>query len=169
MTARHADAGVGNSGRRMLRALAAGVLALAGCQAAAESRLQVVVHESAGRRELPAEAASTSAIVQAVERIIGAADNVLRLAVTPEMLDKVRSADGAVEITFAEVRTFTPAALQGREIRARRLMVPLSGELAGPVTTIFVDDGSGYEAGPLRAPVPTEELARLAQAATPAR
>ncbi|HYB98732.1 MAG TPA: hypothetical protein VEC57_06305 [Candidatus Limnocylindrales bacterium] len=147
---------------RLLRALMAAAVALAGCRATAAGQLQVVVYEGGQRRALPVQDASTAALLQAVEDSVHAADAVLRLAVTPQLVETLRNDHGCVEVTYPEPRRFTLPLLQGREVLAQRLLVPLTGELAGTMTTILLDPGSGYRAGPLRASRPTQPLARLA-------
>jgi len=96
---------------------------------------------------------------------VAAASSVLRLAVTPELLRRLRENEQALEVDFGKPRVFRLAAPLERELRARRLLIPLTGELAGAMTTILWDDGGGYRAGPLRAEKPTDDLADLVEAA----
>ena len=160
-TVRRGDAGIG-ARRRVVRVAArvlASVLALSACRAGGSAGVRVVLHDSGSARDMSAAGdAAVAAVVETAERAVGAGETVLRLAVSEQMLDDIRSRQRSVEIDYGEVRTFRPAAMQGRELPIRRMLIPLSGQLAGQITTIFMDPGGGYEAGPLRAAVSTGEL-----------
>ena len=156
------------AGAGMLRSLLAATISMLnlGCGVAADT-VQAIVYADGQRTVLSGEALRSSGLVEACESQLISADNVLRLAVFPAMIDAQRRAGLAVEVVYPAPRTFTLAA-GGRSVQASRLLVPLTGELAGEVTTIFVGSPE-YQAGPFRNRQGTVALAILARAAAAAQ
>lgn len=121
----------------------------------------ILVYQSGARREIDASSSHGRALLEAIDQAIARANNVLQLAVTPAFVADLREHETCVEIAFATAHTWKPAALPHYEVQARRLLVPLSGDLAGSVTTIFYDPGSGYAPGPLGVPAESSEIAGM--------
>ena len=136
--------------RRVLRALLAlCAWPLAAPHAVAGAPAVRAVLSVAGRRlELPPERLAHSALVELCEAQVRGADGVLRLAVSNDTIAVLQRDAMTVELVYAEPRTFA-LAVGGGSIVANRLLVPLSGELAGSITTIFHGNPE-YRAGPLR-------------------
>lgn len=126
----------------------------------------VIVYDRGRRQPVARDARGVAELVAACEDRLREADGSLRLAVSRQLIDKIQATETALEIVYPEQRTFELTRLGGRTVRARRLLIPLTGELAGEVTTLFVGDAR-YENGPLRIRQDTEELRRLWQAVSP--
>jgi hypothetical protein len=143
----------------------AGLCVLGSCARAAGVEPGLTVHRDGSAVRVDVGAPGGRALLEACEKRVAAANSVLRLAVTPELLRRLRENEQALEVDFGKPRVFQLGAPLERELRARRLLIPLTGELAGGMTTILWDDGGGYRAGPLRAEMPTDDLASLVEAA----
>jgi len=87
------------------------------------------------------------------------ADNILRLAVTPALIQNIQDKELAVEIRYREPKDFLIPFNQ-QTLHPLRLLIPLTGELAGGVTTIFHGTAQ-YGAGPYRNRRGTENLLKL--------
>lgn len=95
------------------------------------------------------------------------AEAVLRLAVSEATMARLRQSEVVLEIHFEETQSFVIAGLRGRSEAGRRLLVPLTGELAHEMATIFVGDRE-YRSGPYRNPRGIGALRRLVEDAVPA-
>src|SRR5262245_46289008 len=100
-------------------------------------------------------------LVAHCEKQLETADDILRLAVTPSLIQEVRAKELAVEIRYAEPKAFV-IAFNKQTLRPLRLMVPLTGEYAGEVTTIF-HGTTQYGAGPYRNSSGTAAIRAIAE------
>lgn len=92
---------------------------------------------------------SVRALVKRCEEQVESSDGVLRLAVEEHLIKELMANETVVEIVFDEVRTYRVAS-RNRSVDLNRMLIPITGDLAGEVTTIFYGKGSGYSSGPLR-------------------
>jgi hypothetical protein len=128
---------------------------------AAAAELQVVAHVEGRHVELPADRVAASGLVALCEAQARSAGSVLRLAVSADTIAAQRREALALEILYPAPRQFVMAA-GNRSLTVSRLLIPLSGELSGSMSTIFWGNPN-YESGPLRNALGTAELARLVQ------
>jgi hypothetical protein len=77
------------------------------------------------------------------------ADNVLRLATTPELIQGLRAREVALEIVYRRPQSFV-IGFNKQTIQVDRLLIPLTGEFAGGGPTTMFHGGSTYAAGPYR-------------------
>jgi hypothetical protein len=121
--------------------------------------VEVTVHDRG--REIAVAAEAAQAISEAVEAVVTDVTGVLRLAVNERTIERLRHEEVAVEVVFAAPRRLELRGL-ARALTVRRLLVPLSGELASPAgLTVFVGANGGYGSGPLRSARDGAELKRL--------
>jgi hypothetical protein len=107
------------------------------------------------------DAEPSVSLIERCERDVAAADDVLRLAVSDATTRELKQQELVLEVVYPAVRTISS---RGRALEISRLLVPLSGNLAGELTTIFYGT-AGYRHGPLRRRLSSEELRSLAEAA----
>lgn len=108
----------------------------------------VVVHDHGRQTRLALDSPRVRELAGQIEDQLRTADSVLRLAVTPQRIQNILDKEVAVEILYGSTATFTVSALE-REVSTKRLLIPLTGDLSGEVTTIFYGVDR-YEAGPYR-------------------
>lgn len=99
-------------------------------------------------------------LVRACEAQLTGADGILRLAVQDSLIATLRDTELTLEIHYPAPRRFT-LDMGGRTLELSRLLIPLSGEYAGPVTTLFYGTEDHWSAGPLRNSRGTEALQAL--------
>jgi hypothetical protein len=98
-------------------------------------------------------------LIASAEAQLRSADAIIRLAVTPELIRNLQTNGTALEIRYGKPKFFVLSI--GRTIEAQRLLIPLSGELSGEITTIFYGGPSSYVAGPYRNKKGTAEITKL--------
>ena len=130
------------------------------CKGNEPDRVSVRIFRQGQEQVLSPEREEVGALVRLCEEQIASANDVLRLAVGDGTIRDLRLAQTVVEIIFPEPKSIT-VELLGSPVEVQRLLVPLSGELAGDVTTIFYGSGSGYRSGPLRNRTGTAGLVAL--------
>ena len=156
------------SGRagRLLRSLLAASLPWWPSTRTAAADVQATTSVNGHRTALPAERVVASGLLALCEAQLTGADGVLRLGVSTQSIDVLRRDVPVLEITYPAPKHFR-VALGGREVSASRLLIPLAGDLAGSVTTIFYGNPD-YQSGPLRNTKGTAEIAGLVQSMAPA-
>jgi hypothetical protein len=85
------------------------------------------------------------------------ADSILRLAVSKPFIERLRKQGLAVEIEYDVSKVFV---INNKTIEIKHLLIPLSGDLAGSITTIFYGMNE-YESGPDRNRRGSDELLSL--------
>ena len=121
----------------------------------------VVLFERGVRQPLAPGDPAARELVALCETQLQTASEILRLAVGPSLLRDLRDREWVVEITYSTTRTWPSPFPNRPPLRIRRLLIPLSGDLAGSMTTIFLGDAE-YVAGPYRNHRGTRELEILA-------
>ena len=156
------------SGRagRVLRSLLAASLPWWPAARLAAADVQAVSYLDGRRTPLPAAQVQASGLVALCEAQLTGADGVLRLGVSSQSIDALRRDGPVLEITYPAPQQFR-LVVGGREISASRLLIPLAGDLAGGVTTIFFGNPD-YQSGPLRNAKGTAEIAGLVKSMAPA-
>lgn len=125
----------------------------------------IVVHDHGRQTRLTLDSPKARELAGRCEEQLRTADSVLRLAVTPQRIQEILDKEVAVEVLYGSTATFT-VSFGMREIKIRRLLIPLTGELAGEVTTIFYGN-KRYEAGPYRNRRGSEEIRALVTGLVP--
>lgn len=114
----------------------------------------------AGEASRPAAADSLAAIAL---RLLATADDELRLIVTPEMVEAIRTGDTALEIVFPKL--FSAATAFGVQQEIDRVLIPLSGDYGPPPelssAVILFGDSTGYFTGPNQNNFARPELLKL--------
>jgi len=87
-------------------------------------------------------------IVQTCEEQLQQADGILRLAVSSEAIEEIKQSAAALEILYGSPKTFV-IGFNKNTVEVDRLLIPLTGDFAAQVTTIFLGKGK-YMAGPYR-------------------
>lgn len=90
----------------------------------------------------------TQKIIEICEEQLKQADGILRLAVASTLIESIKNNDAALEIIYRNPKTFF-ITFNKNNVEADRLFIPLTGDFAGGLTTIFHGRGS-YAAGPYR-------------------
>jgi len=139
--------------------LAASVAWLPQVRAASAESVKAVVHVQGRTVEIAAQTVRDSGLVQACEQQVLGATSVLRLGVSSATIEQQRRIGLAVELSYEQPRRFVLAGM-GRTIEVSHMLIPLAGDLAGGITTVFFGNPQ-YQAGPLRNDQGTAELARL--------
>lgn len=129
----------------------------------AADELQVLVFEDGRSQALDLDAVRRSGLLAVCEGQLRGSTSVLRLAVSNETVRHMQNAGLSLELRYPQSQRFVLGALGDRVVPASRVFVPLSGELAGDVSTWFLGDPA-YRSGPLRNKAGTAELARHVQA-----
>jgi hypothetical protein len=119
----------------------------------------VSVYVRGQQRDLAPDAVEVRELVTRCEQQLRDADDLLKLAVTPQTIRRIQATEVALEIRYRTPPTLQVAA-NGLTLRPLRLLIPLTGELAGSVTTIF-HGRNAYDAGPYRNRAGTGQLASL--------
>lgn len=117
----------------------------------------VAVFHNGSRTILDSQAANE--LRKRCEAQLMSADSILRLAVSKSFIEGLRRQGLAVEIEYQIPKVLAKG---NRTIEIKRLLIPLSGDLAGPITTIFYGTKE-YESGPYRNSRGSEELLNLVQ------
>ena len=156
------------SGRagRVLRSLLAASLPWWPAARPAAADVQAAAYLDGRRTTLPADRVLASGLVALCEAQLTSADGVLRLGVSSQSIEALRREVPVLEITYPAAKQFR-LALGGREISASRLLIPLAGDLAGSITTLFYANPD-YQSGPLRNSKGTADIAGLVKSMTPA-
>ena len=156
------------SGRagRVLRSLLAASLPWWPTARSAAADVQAAAYLDGRRTTLPADRVLASGLVALCEAQLTGADGVLRLGVSSQSIEALRREVPVLEITYPAAKHFRLAP-GGREISASRLLIPLGGDLAGSITTLFFGNPD-YQSGPLRNTKGTAEIAGLVKSMTPA-
>lgn len=123
----------------------------------------VTIHMAGKERRFADEAGAASELVARCTEQFESADGILRMAVSEHTIQELTSNETVVELWFAEPRAFV-IGFNNRSVVAQRVLVPLTGELAGDVTTLFYGSGRSWAAGPLRNRRGTAAIAELAEA-----
>ena len=121
--------------------------------------MKVIIHRHGKSLELTASSPGVEDLVALCEEQLQAADGMLRLATTPALIQQIREEEVAVEIVYSRPATFT-VSFNRQTLHPLRLLIPLTGDLAGAVTTIF-HGKTQYEAGPYRNRKGTAEIVAL--------
>jgi hypothetical protein len=113
-----------------------------------KSQVTVVLHQGGRATTIAKNGPAVDAVVQEVEAQLRSADGVLRLGVTPELIEQLEKDEIVVEIQYRD----PPSLIVGfnkNTVRPRRLLVPLTGDYAEGMTTIF-HATKEFDAGPYR-------------------
>ena len=153
-------------GGRVLRSLLAASLPWWPTARSVAADVQAAAYLDGRRTTLPADRVLASGLVALCEAQLTGADGVLRLGVSSQSIDTLRREVPVLEIIYPAAKHFR-LALAGREISASRLLIPLGGDLAGSITTLFYGNPD-YQSGPLRNTKGTAEIAGLVKSMTPA-
>lgn len=103
-------------------------------------------------------------LISVAMEIVKGCDDVLRLAVLPEMIDSLKVRDTALEIIFEE--TIEIDSPFGRKVEANNLLIPLSGELGpspGLSAAMVLFGVDTYENGPFQNSSARPHLIKLRQ------
>lgn len=149
---------------RLLKSLLAASLWSMPAARGLPAQVQASAYVDGHRIELPVDRLAASGLLALCEAQVDGADSVLRLGVSAQSIQALRRDAWVLEIVYPAPRRFASAA-GGRGIEASRLLIPLSGELSGSVTTVFYGNPE-YQAGPLRNRQGSDEIARLVKSLT---
>lgn len=87
-----------------------------------------------------------------LNELFSGTDDMLRVRVTEQMVERIRSTETALEFVFDKPTAFT-SRTKGK-YSVRRLLLPLSGDYAASdkssLSTVFVANEEGFISGPLR-------------------
>lgn len=144
----------------MIAGLISLLLLLMGNGRAAASQVELRVFDHGKRLAVAGDSPAARELVSRCEEQLRMADTVLRLAVSPSLLQNLREQELVVEILYAEPRTLARDHPGHTTLRVGRLLIPLTGDLSGEITTIFQGE-SRYLSGPYRNRQGTAELKEL--------
>lgn len=99
-------------------------------------------------------------LVAHCEERLRTADGILRLAVTPHRISEMQQKEVAIEIHYSQPQTFV-IPFNGQTLQPTRLLIPLTGDLAQGVSTIFHGSEAQYVAGPYRNSKGNKEIGTL--------
>jgi hypothetical protein len=89
-------------------------------------------------------------LISATENLLVGSDDMLRLAVDPELIRKIKEQDSSIEVIFPHPTEFRISYFD-KVVRPDRILIPLSGEFAGeednPLAVIFLGYPD-YSSGP---------------------
>jgi hypothetical protein len=145
------------------RILAIGCAALGALQVGAMTRLDspmITIYQRGKAVTVSPEHKQYAQLLAECERRLQYANNILRLAVDKHTIRQLQKTEVSVEIQYPMAKHFSIAFNQ-REITVQRLLIPLSGDLAGEISTIFYADDEGYRSGPYRSDMGSEPIAEL--------
>lgn len=83
-------------------------------------------------------------------RLLQTATGVLRLVVTPELIDRLKRGEYGLEIIPAQEASVEMARLPDQTVSYTRMFIPLSGDFAENVATVFTGRGETYNSVPYR-------------------
>ncbi len=87
-----------------------------------------------------------------LNELFAGTDDMLRVRVSDQLLDRIRTTETVLEFTFDKPSAFTSRTYG--KYAVRRLLLPLTGDYAGSandsVATVFVANEAGFISGPLR-------------------
>jgi hypothetical protein len=132
-----------------------------GCRAAAPPGPVLTLHSGGVPRTLDASSAEGRALLETCEDTLRSANAVMQLAITPELVDALHTRETSLEIGFPTMRAWKLGPPLEREVSALRILIPLSGDLAGSPISILIDAGDGFSHGPLAAPGDSADISRL--------
>jgi hypothetical protein len=81
------------------------------------------------------------------ENQLKTANSIFKLAVGENLIRDLYKNEISVEIRYPKLKTFI-IPINNLEIKAQRLLIPITGEFAGKITTIFYGNASFYSSGP---------------------
>jgi hypothetical protein len=124
-------------------------------QTISPERVQVFLHNRGTTSAIDPGATHFKALVEACEESLTSSDpgRMLREAVFPETIEKIKSEELSIELVFPRPQDFEIGKSKGRarSVRLDRMLIPLSGERAetatGKYVTIFYGVGR-YGPGP---------------------
>ncbi|ASJ74563.1 hypothetical protein [Granulosicoccus antarcticus] len=109
--------------------------------------IQVRLHNKGQTHQLDASSRTILQTIAQIETSLISADSVLRLAVDKHFINRIINEQSALEILYPTIREFETA-FNGKWLTLDRILVPLNGEFADNVTTIF-HGTRNYTSGPL--------------------
>lgn len=121
----------------------------------------ITVHRDGSPRPVAKGSPEAAAIWKAVLERLEGAETPLRLAVSEDLVRSLRTAETSIEFAWDAPVSVTPARLGGRTLEFRRLILPLTGELAGDLSTLVLGDADTWRSGPFRAALPTAPLLEI--------
>ena len=127
--------------------------------AAAMPDVQVTIFDHGKQIAVASPEVTVRELVARCEERLQTADGILRLAVTPALIQDIQDKELAVEIRYREPKDFL-IPFNHQTLHPLRLLIPLTGEFAGGITTVF-HGTTQYGAGPYRNKRDTEDLVKL--------
>jgi len=128
--------------------VASGVVVLA-MSVQKKNTVGVEIYHAGQKYTLPFDQDAVQDLVRHCEEQLRSADSILRMAVSDHTVRGLKEKETVIEISFRKPKTFS-VGFSNQKIEVRRFLIPITGELAGAVTTIFHGSGSKYASGPLR-------------------
>ncbi|HEX9871659.1 MAG TPA: hypothetical protein VGC99_24270 [Candidatus Tectomicrobia bacterium] len=132
----------------LLVASLSGVLGLKMKAIAQPDKVSVTIYDRGKQLNLAADVAAVQELVSRCEAQMRTADTMLKLAVTPQLIANLRRQEVTIEIRYSQPQTFI-ISFNGQTVEPMRILIPLTGEFAQGVTTIFYGRDQ-YAHGPYR-------------------
>jgi len=146
--------------RGLIAFLFAGIAAAKG--GAVSDVSSFALYQGGNKQELPPLRSDVASLIERCEGQLRTADNILRLAPTPELVQGLRAHEVVLEIVYRRPQSFA-IGFNKQTIEVGRLLIPLTGEFAGGGPTTIFHGGSTYAAGPYRNSQGPASLAELAR------
>jgi hypothetical protein len=121
----------------------------------------VIIYDHGKPLWLSADKPAVQGLVALAEERLHSADNLLRLAVTPGLITGIQQSELVIEFRYARPHTLE-IPFRKKTITLERLLIPLTGDFAEGVTTIFLGYPE-YAAGPYRSKGTPDQLRKLAE------
>jgi hypothetical protein len=129
------------------------------CASMQNEGISITVYIKGKKTAISLDKPEAQKIIEICEAQLQQADGILRLAVASHLIDSIKNNDAALEIIYKNPKAFF-INLNKKNVETDRLFVPLEGDFAGGMTTIFHGKGS-YAAGPYRNKDGTGEISSL--------
>lgn len=128
-----------------------------------EREIQILIYKRGEEKSLNPESPRFHELQKHAEDLLSTADNLLRLAVTPETIREIQSSEFSIELVYREPKAFVIPFNQ-TTLRPYRILIPLTGEFGGEegkaIATLF-HGYPEYSGGPYRNSSGLSEIRRI--------
>lgn len=118
----------------------------------ASTGMKAFLHQDGKAAECRLSSADQEEALSMLDELFAGTDDMLRVRVSEESVNRIRSRETALEFLFDKPHDFTSRTLG--KYTVTRLLLPVTGDFAGPknssISTVLAANKEGFISGPLR-------------------
>lgn len=105
----------------------------------------MIVYDHGKTTKLRPDTRESKHVVSECIRLLQNASGVVRRPATPEQVDQIKRGEYALELVYDSPVLMEMAKLSDHSFTFTRIFIPMSGQYATNVSTVFVDDDAVYD------------------------